>query len=123
MTRTEHGSSAATRARLETLRRALRTFPESVAPVAYARAEPPVCAPLSALVNAQQLRGLEPIEDRVLEKFVRRLLGARPDLSEAEVLELAVPTASGDQEVFLARLGKWRFELRQLERDAQGAER
>ncbi len=108
--------------RYETLERALSQFPASVAPAVYLL-EPPRCVPLRQLVSPAQLRGEVPTEDRVLGKFVRRLREARPDLSEAEVLELSVPATSGDQEVFLARLGKWRFELRQLERELERAEK
>lgn len=105
---------AAARARLALVRAALADFPASVAPEVYR--EPPRLVPLGALVSPAQLRGEAPIEGAVLAKFVRRLKAARPELDEAALLALEVPAAAGDQEVYLARLGKWRFELDQLRR-------
>lgn len=102
--------------RTEVLKAALAGFPDTVLPVVYPQLEPPLRLPLARLVTLEQVRGQQPIEDRVLAKFVRRLREVRGELSEAELLELRVPASAGDQQAFLARLGKWRFELKQLER-------
>lgn len=93
--------------RLVYLQKALDTFPESVVPVSYALSGPPPLAPLGVLLARPT---------PILEKFVKRLKAARPDLAEGALLSLRVPVAAGDQEVYLARLGKWLFEKRMLER-------
>lgn len=95
-------------ARLAQLEHLLATFPESVAPVSYALTGPPPLAPLAALLAY-------PIP--ILERFVKRLKAARPDLTEGELLSLSVPITAGDREVYLARLGKWQFEARLLQRE------
>lgn len=99
-----------TEERLAYLRTCLATFPDSVVAACYPPDAPPPLAPLKTLLPASGTP-----QDPVLAKFVRRLRGARPDLSPEGLLELHVPTRAGDQEVYLARLGKWRFEARRLE--------
>lgn len=103
--------------RLEHLHRCLATFPDSVLAECYALGEPPERLPLGELVSLEDLRR-DKITNPILIKFVRRLRQIRAELSEAELLELDVPLHPGDQEVYLARLGKWRFELQQLQRDS-----
>lgn len=102
--------------RLEFLEAALAGFPDTAWAALYPQLEPLPQVSLAELITREQLCGEEPIGDGVLEKFVRRLRAVRSDLSEHELLELRVPALPGDQEVFLARLGKWRFELAQLRR-------
>jgi hypothetical protein len=101
-------------ARLELLRSYLRTYPASVAAVSYA-GEPPPLAPLGSLLTAQEL-AQGSVADPVLLRFTQRLKKARPELSVPELLDLHVPRGAGDQEVYTARLGKWLFELKMLER-------
>lgn len=105
--------SAATKARLESVRAYLRNYPASVVAVSYAGAAPPL-AKLGELVSAEGL-SRDGIADPVLRRFVQRLQKARSDLSVPELLDLHVPRSAGDQEVYTARLGKWLFELRMLE--------
>lgn len=100
--------------RLEQVRRLLETYPYSVAAVSYAGDAPPLVR-LGSLVTAEALLG-DRVPDPVLLRFAQRLKKARPDLSLAELLELPVPVSAGDQEVYTARLGKWQFERRVLER-------
>jgi hypothetical protein len=101
---------------------AIAGFPDSVVPVSYALAGEPRRVPLRALVSLEQYRGVAPIPDPVLGRFVSKLRGARCDLAEEAALGLLVPAEPGDQEVFAARLGKWQFELRQLEQGRRRAE-
>ncbi len=98
--------------RLEQLEHLLATFPESVAPISYALSGPPPLAPLAALLD-------EP--SPVLERFVKRLKTARPNLTQEALLSLPVPVTPGDQEVYLARLGKWQFERKLLRRELERA--
>lgn len=100
--------------RLEQVRAFLRDYPHSVAAVSYAGDAPPL-APLGLLVTADDLAH-ESVADPVLLRFVQRLKRARPDLGLAELSALPVPVSAGDQEVYTARLGKWQFERRVLER-------
>lgn len=100
--------AAAARARLAELEHHLATFPDSVVPVSYALAGPPPLAPLGTLLAADP--------SPVLTRFASRLKAARPDLGDVALLEVLVPVSAGDQEVYLARLGKWGFEKRMLER-------
>lgn len=101
-------------ARLEQVRAFLRDYPRSVAAVSYAGDAPPLVR-LGLLVTADELLHAT-IPDPVLLRFVQRLKKARPDLGLAELLDLPVPVSAGDQEVYTARLGKWQFEQRVLER-------
>ena len=113
-------SQTDTEARLEQVRRYLRDYPASVVAVSYA-GEPPPLVVLGALVSPEELvHGT--IADPVLARFTQRLQKARPDLTLEELLRLLVPASAGDQEVYTARLGKWLFEKRTLER-AQNGER
>lgn len=107
-------------ARLEQVCRYLRDYPESVVAVSYA-GEPPPLVVLGMLVTPEELAG-GTIADPVLVRFTQRLRKARPDLTPEELLRLPVPVSAGDQEVYTARLGKWLFEKRTLER-AQNGER
>ena len=100
--------------RLEQVRAFLRDYPHSVAAVSYAGDAPPV-ARLGSLVTAEELLQ-DDIADPVLLRFTQRLKRARPDLGLTELLALPVPVSAGDQEVYTARLGKWQFERRRLER-------
>lgn len=100
--------AAAARARLAELEHHLARFPDSVAPVSYALTGPPPLVPLGALLAADP--------SGVLTRFVTRLKAVRPDLDGASLLKVRVPVSAGDQEVYLARLGKWLFEKKQLER-------
>lgn len=100
--------------RLEQVRAFLRDYPHSVAAVSYA-GDAPLLVRLGALLTAEDL--LQDITaDPVLLRFTQRLKKARPDLSLDELLALPVPVSAGDQEVYTARLGKWQFERRVLER-------
>ncbi|HEX7022006.1 MAG TPA: hypothetical protein VF171_04045 [Trueperaceae bacterium] len=99
------GSHADLRARLVQVERCLAAFPASVAAACYPGERPPELAPLRELLAAG---------DPGLEVFARRLRGARPDLHEDELLALPVPVGAGDRAAYLARLGKWRFERREL---------
>lgn len=114
---TAHGTSEA---RLEQVCRYLRDYPESVVAVSYA-GEPPLLVRLESLVTSAEL-SQGAIADPVLARFTQRLRKARPDLTPEELLRLPVPVSAGDQEVYTARLGKWLFEKRTLER-AQNGER
>ena len=100
--------------RLEQVRAFLRDYPHSVAAVSYAGDAPPLVR-LGALVTAEEL-ARDDIADPVLLRFTQRLKKAQPDLSLTELLDLSVPVGAGDQEVYTARLGKWQFEERVLER-------
>lgn len=111
--------SADIEARLESVRAYLRDYPASVVAVSYAGDAPPL-AKLGRLVSAENL-SQGGIADPVLGRFIERLKKARPDLSVPELLDLRVPQSAGDQEVYTARLGKWLFELRTLERSQSGA--
>ena len=100
--------------RLEQVRAYLRDYPHSVVAVSYAGDAPPLVR-LGTLLTAEDLLR-DDISDPVLLRFTQRLKKARPDLSSDELLELLVPVSAGDQEVYTARLGKWQFEKRVLER-------
>ena len=100
--------------RLEQVRAFLRDYPHSVAAVSYAGNAPPLIR-LGSLLTADELLR-DDIADPVLLRFTQRLKKARPDLSLDELLALPVPVSAGDQEVYTARLGKWQFEKRVLER-------
>ncbi len=102
------------RARLEQVLTYLRDYPASVVAVSYAGDAPPL-ARLGSLVTREQLEQ-GAIPDPVLLRFTERLKKARADLSLDELLQLPVPVSAGDQEVYTARLGKWLFEVRMLER-------
>jgi hypothetical protein len=105
--------------RLEQVRRYLRDYPESVVAVSYVGEPPPLVA-LGVLVSLEELvHGT--IADPVLARFTQRLQKARPDLTPEELLRLPVPASAGDQEVYTARLGKWLFEKKTLERAQSGA--
>ncbi len=111
-------SLPASRERLEQVRTYLRDYPASVALVSYAGDAPPLVR-LGTLVTRKQLAsGL--ITDPVLLRFTERLKKTRPDLSLAQFLRLPVPVSAGDQEVYTARLGKWLFEVKMLERALEG---
>ncbi len=102
--------------RLEQVRAFLRDYPQSVAVVSYAGDAPPLVR-LGALLSAEKLLQ-DDIADPVLLRFTQKLKRARPDLSLTELLDLLVPVSAGDQEVYTARLGKWQFEERVLERSS-----
>lgn len=102
------------RERLEQVRAYLQDYPSSVPAVSYGGDAPPL-VPLGTLVTAESLQH-DLIAHPVLLRFTQRLKKARPDLSLAELLALPVPLSAGDQEVYTARLGKWQFERRTLER-------
>lgn len=106
--------SAAVGARLETVRSYLRDYPASVAAVSYAGDAPPL-VPLGSFLTLAEL-SKDLVDNPVLLRFTQRLKRARPDLTLEELLLLPVPASSGDQEVYTARLGKWLFEKRTLER-------
>lgn len=72
------------------------------------------------LVTPEQLAGGS-VTDPVLARFTQRLQKARPDLTPTDLLRLLVPVSAGDQEVYTARLGKWLFEKKTLERAQSGA--
>lgn len=103
------------RERLELLEHYLQSYPNSVVEVSYGGDAPPL-VPLKTLISAE---GLEcgSVPDPVLARFVSRLRSIRPDLTVERLLALPVPASAGDQEVYTARLGKWLFEKRLLERD------
>lgn len=105
-------------ARLEVLNGYLERYPASVVAVSYG-GEPPPLVRLGGLLD----RGTPEPEDPPLQRFLRGLRRVRGDLSEAALLDLMVPLGAGDQEVFAARLGKWLFEKRVLERELLAAER
>lgn len=100
--------------RLEQVRAYLREYPASVVAVSYGGDAPPLVR-LGSLVTPADLEG-GTAPGPVLARFVKRLRGARPDLTVEELLQLPVPVSAGDQEVYTARLGKWQFEKRILER-------
>lgn len=100
--------------RLEQVRAFLRSYPHSVAAASYGGDAPPLVRLGSLLTADDLLQG--DIADPVLLRFTQRLKKARPDLSLTELLDLPVPVSAGDQEVYTARLGKWQFEERVLER-------
>lgn len=100
--------------RLEQLRLCLEDYPASVAAVSYAGDAPPLVR-LGSLVTRPELSQGR-VADPVLLRFIQRLKNARPDLSLDDLLQLPVPVSAGDQEVYTARLGKWLFEKRRLER-------
>ena len=100
--------------RLEQVLTYLRDYPASVIAVSYAGDAPPLVR-LDLLVTPEQLAS-GAIPDPVLLRFTERLKKARPDLTLEELLRLPVPVSAGDQEVYTARLGKWLFEVRTLER-------
>ena len=102
------------RARLEQVLTYLRAYPASVVAVSYAGDAPPLVL-LGSLITYEQLEQ-GTISDPVLLRFTERLKKARPDLSLEELLRLLVPVSAGDQEVYTARLGKWLFEAKTLER-------
>lgn len=107
-------------ARLETVRAYLRDYPASVAAVSYAGDAPPLVL-LGSLVTLPEL-SQDRVADPVLLRFTQRLKNARPDLSLDDLLQLPVPVSAGDQEVYTARLGKWLFEVRRLERALESCE-
>lgn len=107
------------RERLEQVRAYLRDYPASVIAVSYAGDAPPLVR-LESLVTRKQLAS-GTISDPVLLRFTERLKKARPDLSSEELLQLPVPAGAGDQEVYTARLGKWLFEVKLLERALSGS--
>lgn len=100
--------------RLEQIRTYLRNYPASVVAISYAGDAPPL-VPLGSLVTPDELLQ-NAVSDPVLARFTERLKRARPDLTLEDLLRLPVPTSAGDQEVYTARLGKWQFEKRMLER-------
>ena len=102
------------RERLEQVRRYLRDYPASVVAVSYAGDAPPLVR-LEQLISPEQLSSGS-VADPVLARFLGRLKKARPDLTSDELLRLLVPVSAGDQEVYTARLGKWLFEVKTLER-------
>lgn len=104
--------------RLAYLQKVLDTFPASVAAVSYAGDAPPLVR-LGSLLTLSELAG-DRVDDSVLLRFTQRLKKARPDLTLRELLQLPVPASAGDQEVYTARLGKWLFEKRMLERALEG---
>lgn len=104
--------------RLEQVRAYLRDYPASVAAVSYAGDAPPLVQ-LGSLLTLSELAG-DRVDDPVLLRFTQRLKKARPDLTLEELLQLPVPASAGDQEVYTARLGKWLFEKRMLERTLEG---
>ena len=107
-------SAPVSRERLEQVRTYLCDYPASVVAISYAGDAPPLVR-LETLVTHEQLSS-RTVSDPVLARFTERLKKARPDLSLAELLQLPVPASAGDQEVYTARLGKWLFEVRMLER-------
>lgn len=106
------------RGRLEQLRLYLEDYPASVAAVSYAGDAPPLVR-LGSLLTLSELAE-DRVDDSVLLRFTQRLKKARPDLTLRELLQLPVPASAGDQEVYTARLGKWLFEKRILERALNG---
>ena len=104
--------------RLEQVRAYLRDYPASVVAVSYAGDAPPL-VPLRLLVTSAGL-SQNALADPVLARFTERLKRARPDLTLEDLLGLPVPASAGDQEVYTARLGKWLFEKRMLERALSG---
>jgi len=118
VSRDEPAAAELTGGRLERVQAYLQDYPASVVTVSYA-GEPPPLVRLGELVSAEKLtRG--GIADPVLARFTERLKRARPDLTLADLLRLPVPASAGDQEVYTARLGKWLFEKRMLERALSG---
>lgn len=105
------------RTRLEVLGGYLERYPDSVVAVSYG-GEPPPLVRLGGLLARDRS---EP-ETLPLQRFLRGLRRVRGDLDEAALRELMVPSGAGDQEVFAARLGKWLFEKRVLERELLTAE-
>ncbi len=106
--------------RLEQVQAYLRDYPASVADVSYGGDAPPL-VPLGSLVTSTEL-SQNAVSDPVLARFTERLkrARARPDLTLEDLLRLPVPASAGDQEVYTARLGKWLFEKRMLERALSG---
>ena len=104
--------------RLEQLRSYLGDYPASVVAVSYAGDAPPLVSLGSLLTPSELLE--DRVDSPVLLRFTQRLKKARPDLTLEELLLLSVPVGAGDQEVYTARLGKWLFELRMLERALVG---
>ena len=104
--------------RLEQVRAYLRDYPASVVAISYAGDAPPLVS-LNSLVTSAEL-SQNAVTDPVLARFTERLKRARPDLTLEDLLGLPVPASAGDQEVYTARLGKWLFEKRMLERALSG---
>ncbi len=111
-------ASESSAARLEQVLTYLRDYPASVVAISYA-GDAPLLVRLDALITRKQFAE-GAISDPVLLRFTERLKKARPDLSLEQLLQLPVPKSAGDQEVYTARLGKWLFEARTLERTLKG---